>query len=242
MENNHINNNSQTKVRSVSKSKASGKRSQKISNNRIMNFVQRNKVIAGIVFAVVTVSLILFIIFGTGLSKKKADETVRMDWERVVSSYGQSTDDSLRDELPDYIEAEPPEESEKAVDKPEFVAMLEKKASFKLINMKKSGNTYTLTYLVTSPDLKSQLNSYLVEHSNDAIDLAGMNQLLIDLVEKSELKETETEVAIYKENGEYKVSYSDEFFDAMYGGIYSFSLETIANTEIKTDDSKKEAN
>ena len=241
MGNSHNGNKSQTNVRSVAKSKSSGKSSQKTNNNGFLNFIQRNKMIAGIVLAVATVSLSLFIIFGTGLSKKKADETVRAEWERIVSSYGQSTDNSLRDELPDYIEAEPIEETEKAVDKPEFVSMLEEKASFKLIDMKKSGDSYTLIYLVTAPDLKSQLKTYLEEHSKDAIDLAGMNQLLIELVEKSELKDTEAEVAIYKENGEYKVSYSDEFFDAMYGGIYSFSLETIANTEIQTDDSKKEA-
>lgn len=240
MENSQNGNKSQTNVRSVAKSKSSGKSSQKTNNNGILNFIIRNKVIVGIVLAVATVSLILFLIFGTGLSKKKADETVRADWERVVSSYGHARDDSLYDELPDYID-KPEKKTEEAVDKPEFVSMLEEKASFKLIDMKKSGDTYTLTYLVTAPDLKSQLKTYLEEHSKDAIDLAGMNQLLIELVEKSELKDTEAEVAIYKENGEYKVSYSDEFFDAMYGGIYSFSLETIANTEIQTDDSKKEA-
>lgn len=240
MENSQNGNKSQTNVRSVAKSKSSGKSSQKTNNNGILNFIIRNKVIVGIVLAVATVSLILFLIFGTGLSKKKADETVQADWERVVSSYGHARDDSLYDELPDYID-KPEKKTKKAVDKPEFVSMLEEKASFKLIDMKKSGDTYTLTYLVTAPDLKSQLKTYLEEHSKDAIDLAGMNQLLIELVEKSELKDTEAEVAIYKENGEYKVSYSDEFFDAMYGGIYSFSLETIANTEIQTDDSKKEA-
>lgn len=240
MENSQNGNKSQTNVRSVAKSKSSGKSSQKTNNNGILNFIIRNKVIVGIVLAVATVSLILFLIFGTGLSKKKADETVRADWERVVSSYGHARDDSLYDELPDYID-KPEKKTEEAVDKPEFVSMLEEKASFKLIDMKKSGDTYTLTYLVTAPDLKSQLKTYLEEHSKDAIDLAGMNQLLIELVEKSELKDTEAEVAIYKENGEYKVSYSDEFFDAMYGGIYSFSLETIANTEIQTNDSKKEA-
>ena len=240
MENSQNGNKSQTNVRSVAKSKSSGKSSQKTNNNGILNFIIRNKVIVGIVLAVATVSLILFLIFGTGLSKKKADETVRADWERVVSSYGHARDDSLYDELPDYID-KPEKKTEEAVDKPEFVSMLEEKASFKLIDIKKSGDTYTLTYLVTAPDLKSQLKTYLEEHSKDAIDLAGMNQLLIELVEKSELKDTEAEVAIYKENGEYKVSYSDEFFDAMYGGIYSFSLETIANTEIQTNDSKKEA-
>ena len=240
MGNSHNGNKSQTNVRSVAKSKSSGKSSQKTNNNGFLNFIQRNKIIVGIVLAAATVSLILFIIFGTGLSKKKADETVRADWERVVSSYGHARDDSLYDELPDYID-KPEKKTEEAVDKPEFVSMLEEKASFKLIDMKKSGDTYTLTYLVTAPDLKSQLKTYLEEHSKDAIDLAGMNQLLIELVEKSELKDTEAEVAIYKENGEYKVSYSDDFFDAMYGGIYSFSLETIANTEIQTDDSKKEA-
>ena len=240
MGNSHNGNKSQTNVRSVAKSKSSGKSSQKTNNNGFLNFIQRNKMIAGIVLAVATVSLILFIIFGTGLSKKKADETVRADWERVVSSYGHARDDSLYDELPDYID-KPEKKTEEAVDKPEFVSMLEEKASFKLINMKKSGDAYPLTYLVTAPDLKSQLNNYLEEHSEDAIDLAGINQLLTELVEKSELKETEAEVAVYKENGEYRVSYSDEFFDAMYGGIYSFSLETIANTEIQTDDSKKEA-
>ena len=240
MENSQNGNKSQTNVRSVAKSKSSGKSSQKTNNNGILNFIIRNKVIVGIVLAVATVSLILFLIFGTGLSKKKADETVRADWERVVSSYGHARDDSLYDELPDYID-KPEKKTEEAVDKPEFVSMLEEKASFKLIDMKKSGDTYTLTYLVTAPDLKSQLKTYLEEHSKDAIDLAGMNQLLIELVEKSELKDTEAEVAIYKENGEYKVSYSDEFFDAMYGGIYSFSLETIANTEIQPNDSKKEA-
>ena len=240
MENSQNGNKSQTNVRSVAKSKSSGKSSQKTNNNGILNFIIRNKVIVGIVLAVATVSLILFLIFGTGLSKKKADETVRADWERVVSSYGHARDDSLYDELPDYID-KPEKKTEEAVDKPEFVSMLEEKASFKLIDMKKSGDSYTLIYLVTAPDLKSQLKTYLEEHSKDAIDLAGMNQLLIELVEKSELKDTEAEVAIYKENGEYKVSYSDEFFDAMYGGIYSFSLETIANTEIQTNDSKKEA-
>ena len=240
MENSQNGNKSQTNVRSVAKSRSSGKSSQKTNNNGILNFIIRNKVIVGIVLAVATVSLILFLIFGTGLSKKKADETVQADWERVVSSYGHARDDSLYDELPDYID-KPEKKTKKAVDKPEFVSMLEEKASFKLIDMKKSGDPYTLTYLVTAPDLKSQLKTYLEEHSKDAIDLAGMNQLLIELVEKSELKDTEAEVAIYKENGEYKVSYSDEFFDAMYGGIYSFSLETIANTEIQTDDSKKEA-
>ena len=240
MGNSHNGNKSQTSVRSVAKSTLSGKSSQKTNNNGILNYIIRNKIIVGIVLAVATVSLSLFIVFGTGLSKKKADETVRADWERVVSSYGHARDDSLYDELPDYID-KPEKKTEEAVDKPEFVSMLEEKASFKLIDMKKSGDPYTLTYLVTAPDLKSQLKTYLEEHSKDAIDLAGMNQLLIELVEKSELKETEAEVAVYKENGEYRVSYSDEFFDAMYGGIYSFSLETIANTEIQTDDSKKEA-
>ena len=240
MGNSHNGNKSQTNVRSVAKSKSSGKSSQKTNNNGFLNFIQRNKIIVGIVLAAATVSLILFIIFGTGLSKKKADETVQADWERVVSSYGHARDDSLYDELPDYID-KTEKKTEEAVDKPEFVSMLEEKASFKLIDMKKSGDSYTLIYLVTAPDLKSQLKTYLEEHSKDAIDLAGMNQLLIELVEKSELKDTEAEVAIYKENSEYKVSYSDEFFDAMYGGIYSFSLETIANTEIQTDDSKKEA-
>ena len=144
MGNSHNGNKSQTNVRSVAKSKSSGKSSQKTNNNGFLNFIQRNKIIVGIVLAAATVSLSLFIIFGTGLSKKKADETVRADWERVVSSYGHARDDSLYDELPDYID-KPEKKTKKAVDKPEFVSMLEEKASFKLIDMKKSGDTYTLT-------------------------------------------------------------------------------------------------
>ena len=77
MGNSHNGNKSQTSVRSVAKSTLSGKSSQKTNNNGILNYIIRNKIIVGIVLAVATVSLSLFIVFGTGLSKKKADETVR---------------------------------------------------------------------------------------------------------------------------------------------------------------------
>lgn len=240
MGNSHSGNKSQTSVRSVTKSKSLEKSSQKISNSKLLKFVKCNKVVVSIVLAVATISLILFITFGTGLSKKKADEMVQTDWETIVSSYGSNTSNSWRDELPEYIETEPTEEDNESEDKPEFVTMIEKRVLFTPIDIKKSEGTYILTYSVTAPDLKSHLNSYLEEHGKDAIDLAGMNQLLIELVEKSELKETKAEVAIYKENGEYKVSYSYEFFDAMYGGIYSFSLEAIANKNNQTEESKKE--
>ena len=111
-------------------------------------------------------------------------------------------------------------------DQPAFLSKLDELSSYKLNSVKREDDTYIISATVTTPDLGSQLaklNSSELPQNNNTEDI---NDFLCKQIEKSETKETKALIYGYKINGEYHITFSDKFADAMSGNLYEYSQKT----------------
>lgn len=111
-------------------------------------------------------------------------------------------------------------------DQPAYLSKLDELSSYKLNSVKHEDDTYIISATVTAPDLGgqlTQLDSLELPQNNDADDI---NAFLCEQTEKAEIKKTDAEIYAYKINGEYHITFSDKFADAMSGNLYEYSQKT----------------
>ncbi|MBR2152478.1 MAG: hypothetical protein IJ944_04255 [Clostridia bacterium] len=111
-------------------------------------------------------------------------------------------------------------------DQPAFLSKLDELSSYKLNSVKREDDTYIISATVTAPNLGgqlSELDSSELPQNNNAEDI---NDFLCKQIEKSETKEIKALIYAYKINGEYHITFSDEFADAMSGNLYEYSQKT----------------
>ena len=116
--------------------------------------------------------------------------------------------------------------SAKVEDQPTYLSKLDELSSYKLDSVEHEDDTYIISATVTAPDLGSQLSkldSSELPQNNNAEDI---NDFLCKQIGKAEIKETKALIYAYKINGEYHITFSDEFADAMSGNLYKYSQKT----------------
>ena len=113
----------------------------------------------------------------------------------------------------------------KAEDQPAYLSKLDELSFYKLNSVEREDDTYIISATVVAPDLGAQLiqlDSSEFPQNNNADDI---DSFLCEQIEKSQIKKTKAEIYAYKINGEYHISFSDGFADAMSGNLYQYSRE-----------------
>lgn len=119
--------------------------------------------------------------------------------------------------------------SAKSEEEPTYLKKLDELSSYELNSVKREDDTYVIKATVTAPDLGGQLSQldYSEFPQNNNVD--DINTFLCEQIEKSKIKKTTAEVYAYKINGEYHISFSNGFADAMSGNLYSYSQTALVD-------------
>lgn len=110
---------------------------------------------------------------------------------------------------------------------PEYIVKLDQLSSYKLNSVKHQDGKDIIKVTITAPDLCSQLLSLDPSELPQAKDDVEINAFLCEQVEKAELKQTTTFIYAYKDNGEYHITFSADFVDAMSGNLYTYSQTAL---------------
>lgn len=116
--------------------------------------------------------------------------------------------------------------SAKTEDQPAYLSKLDELSSYKLNSVKREGDTYIILATVTAPDLGGQLSKLDSSQLPRENNTDTINAFLCGQIEKSQVEKTTAEIYAYKINGEYHITFSDEFADAMSGNLYEYSQKT----------------
>lgn len=125
--------------------------------------------------------------------------------------------------------------SSKIDDQPTFLEELDKLSSYKINSVKREKSTYLINATVTAPDLGGQLAQLDSSELQQTKVPEDINAFLCEQIKKSQIKKTDVEIYAYKINGEYHISFSDAFADAMSGNLYKYSKDTFIELLQKYD-------
>ena len=153
--------------------------------------------IMGIIGSILILSVVLFTTLGSGMNKNTAKEYIDADWSEKTST---------QDGQPSYL------------------ALLDQRSAYTINSISKEETYYVVSVTVSAPDVKQYLFDNSV-HKLDNID--DFDAFLCDCVESSNITETVAEIYIYEIDGETRISYSEEFADAMHGKLISYSQELL---------------
>lgn len=178
------------------------------------------------------------------LNEESADAIVRADWQRVIHKTEKSQSD-INEELIGYFFSPTDESIESMsvsdITEPCYLSFLDQKSSFSLDSMRKEDGYYVLTYSIAYPNVGGTMDS--VSNSDiSAIASFLADDYLLDAISNSDLCTSQAEVLITYDNNGYKVIYSEEFMDYMYGGLYSYSMRKInemylfSNSDIENEE------
>ena len=124
--------------------------------------------IIGIIALLLIISLVLFAVFGAGLSKEEAKEYIDADWLQKTST---------QEEQPSYL------------------SLLDQRSNYTVDSIAKEDNYYVVTVTVSAPDVKKYLieNSvHLLENIDD------FDALIYDCVEAASIADTVANIYIYE--------------------------------------------
>lgn len=113
--------------------------------------------------------------------------------------------------------------SAKVEEQPTYLSKLDELSSYKLDSVEHKDDTYIISATVTAPDLGGQLAKLNAAELPQGNNAENINDFLCKQVEKAETKETKALIYAYKINGEYHITFSNEFADAMSGNLYEYS-------------------
>lgn len=160
-------------------------------------FTKKNSIIIGSVFMVTIIVTVVLVLIIVNISKKPSKDLIAAVDETWLSA--------------------------KAEEQPAYLSKLDKLSSFKLNSVKRENNTYVISATVTAPDLGSQLSELDPSELPQNEKTEDINTFLCEQIEKSKIKKTTSFIYAYKINGEYHITFSDEFADAMSGNLYEYS-------------------
>lgn len=160
-------------------------------------FTKKNcLILGGILIFVVIVAVVLILVFGN-ISKRPSDD--------LIMAVNTAWDSAKSEELPTYLKT------------------LDELSSYELNSVKREEDRYAITATVTAPDLSSQLSKIDYSELPQTQNEEDINAFLCEQIKNCKIKKTAAEVYAYKINGEYHISFSDDFADAMSGNLYSYS-------------------
>lgn len=114
-------------------------------------------------------------------------------------------------------------------EQPDFLKILNQKSSYELKNVKKENGRFLISVTVTFPSVDERLKELNVSDYPQSKESEEINSFLCEQINKSKLKKTKATIYAAKINNEYHISFSDEFVDAMSGGLYSYSKTTLVD-------------
>lgn len=158
--------------------------------------------------------LVLFgmgaVIYNLPLSAPKADKIIHNDWNRSSSNA--------------VLELDPDSE-----ETPDFISEIENRASFKVVSAHTEKGVCTVVCEISSCDITGALKAMIEDRGAEVIDESQLDGIVSELIRNSPDAVTEAEVYIYRRGLKHTVVYSEEFFDAMYGGVISYYDDAFAN-------------
>ncbi len=119
--------------------------------------------------------------------------------------------------------------SAKSDEQPKYLTKIDSLSSYKLKSVEKEDGQQVITAVVTSPDLKTQLSKIEYKDLPQTEDTEAINNFLCEQIEKADVIKTEATVYAVETNGEYKISFSEEFVNAMTGNLYSYSQTALTD-------------
>lgn len=119
--------------------------------------------------------------------------------------------------------------SAKAEEQPMYLNKLDDLSSYELHSVKHEDDRYVIKATVTAPDLGGQLSKLDYSEFPQIESTEDINTFLCEQIEKSKTKKTSAELYAYKINGEYQITFSDDFADAMSGNLYSYCQTTLVD-------------
>lgn len=111
-------------------------------------------------------------------------------------------------------------------DAPAYLNAINEVSSYDIISIEE-GEVYTIKVVVDSVDLGTKLKEAPLEAFPKTQDETAINKYLLDLIDDCKRLETTTEIYAAPENSGYTIYFSDEFVDAMSGGVYSYTQDLI---------------
>lgn len=111
----------------------------------------------------------------------------------------------------------------KSEDQPAYLARIDELSSYKLNSVKKKGDRYIIEATVIAPDLGSQLTQLDFSEFPQSNNTNDINSFLCEQIEKTQKKETTALVYAYRIDGEYHITFTDEFANAMSGNVYKYA-------------------
>lgn len=120
--------------------------------------------------------------------------------------------------------------SAQSPEQPAFLTKLDEMSSYELHSVEPLENgRYLLKMVVTAPDLGGQLMklgyAQLPQENNEN----ELNTFLCEQIDKAEVKQSEAAIMAVSVDGEYHITFSDDFVDAMSGGAYSYSRQAMVD-------------
>ena len=107
--------------------------------------------------------------------------------------------------------------------KPEFMKLLESKSTFSVANFAENDEEhYTLEITVSSPDILPAMQN-LNKMMKKELSQKEIDTLLTKAVKDARPKTSTVNLNVTKTQNNYRVEFSEEFIDAMYGYAYSYA-------------------
>lgn len=110
---------------------------------------------------------------------------------------------------------------------PEYLTKIDERSSYTIKKIEKDDKEYTISVEVDAPDLGGQLSKLDFEDLPQTKDIEELNAFLCTQIDCSSNIKTDTEIYATELDGVYKITFSDEFVDAMSGNIYSYSNNVL---------------
>ena len=153
-----------------------------------------------VLVAVLIVAAVAIGIYSYISSTEKANEKMQ---ESLQTTWNEAYDDS--EEIPEFFKA------------------FNEKSQFEVTAVKDDGSEhYTVTALVSSPDIKDALVNY--QKSFDVNETRyDIDKKITEMINNAEVKTTEQTATVVITNDQTEITFSDDFIDAMYGYAYNYA-------------------
>ncbi|WP_366923911.1 hypothetical protein MFMK1_000840 [Metallumcola ferriviriculae] len=112
---------------------------------------------------------------------------------------------------------------EPSIKSSEFINILNQELSINVIEISKIDGQDVAVVNITAPDVASVLEDFYLNHKDEEMTYQELKNILTESIRGASPVEKEVVVNIYKENGAIEVEFTEDFINAMYGGIFRFS-------------------
>ena len=113
----------------------------------------------------------------------------------------------------------------KTEEQPAYLTKLDRLSSYRIHSVEREGDVCIVSAIVTAPDLGNRLTHLDADETPQSNREEDVDAFLCTQVDMATITDTEATLFVYDINGEYHVSFSNEFADAMSGKLYSYSQE-----------------